>query len=178
MQSVNHGKACDLACQQAFQEIVAAFASEEKSLANLIEAEAERVMHSIKNPQVSLDQFIELNQSIGNILSTLIKREVLMQLKLDLLLRLYADRFNTEAENPVPNEPAEGTAAIPPSQVISTVPPEKKSPYASFPSAAFPSAIFDQRADVSPPIVVRFLIGKKKVRLAKQRPCPLSDKEK
>ncbi|MZP29854.1 hypothetical protein GTO91_09055 [Heliobacterium undosum] len=200
MKSPDHGKSCDSACHQAFRELIVAFASEEKSLASLLEAEAARAQAAAKNAHVGIDQFIELNRSIREILSALLKREVLMQLKLDLLLRWSADTDKPEEQTPLlptSQSPQAPTVPYASGHVVSTVPSKSKPhdasfpdasspgaslsdasfPYASFPSGGFPPSLFAQRADSSPPIVVRFLVGKKRVRLAKKKDWRLPDKE-
>lgn len=88
--------------EDAINLLLASIAFEELGLAHLINAEAEKIQYALGTltevtPEVppTLDELIELNQSVNGVLRSAIKTQMLLQFKLEDSIAASATNNNT-----------------------------------------------------------------------------------
>ncbi len=89
----------DLTLGDSVNLLLASIAYQEFALANLINAEAEKIQYILGtldgqvplNPPATLDKILEVNHSADQTLRDIIKKEILLQLKLDKVLDVPTD---------------------------------------------------------------------------------------
>lgn len=87
----------DLSRDQVINLLLSSIAFEELALAHIVNAEAEKIQsilgtikgQTVKNPK--LDDLLEINKSVGITLRNVIKKEMLLQFKLEDILAIPDD---------------------------------------------------------------------------------------
>jgi len=79
----------NLCREDAINLLLASIALEELGLAHIINAEGEKIQHMLQNNKCSdLDDYLKVNDSVNKSLQTVIKKEMLLQFKLENVLDL------------------------------------------------------------------------------------------
>lgn len=81
----------ELTREQVAHLLLASIAMEELGLAHLLNAEGEKLQKVIHEPHVSHEQLLCLNDSVERMLRTIIRKELLLQMKLEVVLRMIPD---------------------------------------------------------------------------------------
>lgn len=68
--------------------LLSSIALEEISLSHLLNAEGEKLQHFLKNGSNCIDDFLTINESINRTLRTVVKSQLLLQLKLEDVIEL------------------------------------------------------------------------------------------
>ncbi|QGG48575.1 hypothetical protein [Heliorestis convoluta] len=69
--------------EEAITDVIESIALEETALAHLINAEADKIEHYLKSKTICPDKLIALNKTVEQVLKTIIKKEMLLQFKLE-----------------------------------------------------------------------------------------------
>ncbi|WP_207708834.1 hypothetical protein [Heliobacterium mobile] len=72
--------------EEAINDIIESIALEETALAHLINAEAHKVQNAISTDNISIPELTALNKSVRDLMMIVVKKEMLLQFKLELVL--------------------------------------------------------------------------------------------
>jgi len=78
----------ELTREQVVHLLLASIAMEELGLAHIINAEGEKLQYVLAKPCVSTCTLLKVNESVDHLLRTLIHKELLLQMKLELVSKL------------------------------------------------------------------------------------------
>ncbi|WP_234969477.1 MULTISPECIES: hypothetical protein [Alicyclobacillus] len=78
----------ELTREQVMHLLLASIAMEEMGLAHILNAEGEKLQRAMAQPGLSLADLMGLNDAIERMLRTIIRKELLLQMKLDAVLRM------------------------------------------------------------------------------------------
>lgn len=70
--------------EDAIGDIIESIAMEESSLSHIINAESEKIMAVVENPNTTADQLLAINRSVKSTISAITHIEAMLQAKLDL----------------------------------------------------------------------------------------------
>lgn len=70
--------------KDAIGEIIESIAMEESSLSHILNAESEKIMAVVENPNTTAEQLLAINRSVKNTISAITNLESRLQAKLDL----------------------------------------------------------------------------------------------
>lgn len=74
---------------QAVVDLLESIALQEAGLAHIINAEGEKIQAAIQAQDVSIEELISVNESVLDVLTKVIKLELVLELKLEEVIRLY-----------------------------------------------------------------------------------------
>ncbi|MCX7695454.1 MAG: hypothetical protein N2Z71_07115 [Caloramator sp.] len=74
---------------QAVVDILESIALQEAGLAHIINAEGEKIQAALQAQNVSIGELIEVNESVLDVLTKVIKLEIVLELKLEEVIKLY-----------------------------------------------------------------------------------------
>ena len=70
--------------EQAITDIIESVALQETALAHILNAEGEKMQAIIAMPDVTVEQLMQLNQSVTKMINTVTRLEMVLQAKLEL----------------------------------------------------------------------------------------------
>lgn len=70
--------------EDAIGEIIESIAMEESSLSHILNAESEKIMAVVENPNTTVDQLMAINRSVKSTIGAVSRIEAMLQAKLDL----------------------------------------------------------------------------------------------
>lgn len=70
--------------EEAIGEIIESIAMEESSLSHILNAESEKIMAVVGDPDATFDQLMAVNRSVKSTISAISRIESMLQAKLDL----------------------------------------------------------------------------------------------
>lgn len=70
--------------EEAIGEIIESIAMEESSLSHILNAESEKIMSVVENPNVTAAQLLAVNRSVKSTINAITRLESTLQAKLDL----------------------------------------------------------------------------------------------
>lgn len=70
--------------EEAIGEIIESIAMEESSLSHILNAESEKIMAVVENPNATIDQLMAINRSVKSTVGAVTRLESILQAKLDL----------------------------------------------------------------------------------------------
>lgn len=70
--------------EDAIGEIIESIAMEESSLSHILNAESEKIMAVVGNPNSTAEQLLAVNRSVKSTIGTITRLEATLQAKLDL----------------------------------------------------------------------------------------------
>ncbi len=78
----------ELTREQVAHLLLASIAMEELGLAHILNAEGEKLQKAVGDPQLSMEERLGVNEAVERMLRTLIRKELLLQMKLDAVLKM------------------------------------------------------------------------------------------
>ncbi|AEJ44700.1 hypothetical protein TC41_2807 [Alicyclobacillus acidocaldarius subsp. acidocaldarius Tc-4-1] len=78
----------ELTREQVVHLLLASIAMEELGLAHILNAEGEKLQKAVADPQLSMEELLCVNEAVERTLRTLIRKELLLQMKLDAVMRM------------------------------------------------------------------------------------------
>ncbi|WNC14247.1 hypothetical protein [Brevibacillus brevis] len=79
--------------------LLTSIAMEEMSLSQLMNAEGEKIQRFLEREDVSLEEFLRVNQSVERMLRSIVSKQILLQFRLDHVLELES---NSAGREPAP----------------------------------------------------------------------------
>lgn len=76
---------------QAIADLLESIALQEAGLAHIINAEGEKIQKALEIPGVTIEQLVAINQSVLDVLTKVIKLEMVLEFKLEEINRLNFD---------------------------------------------------------------------------------------
>lgn len=94
--------------QESITLLLASIALEEIGLSHILNAEGEKIQRLLQNETVSLEDMLQINRSVERTLRSIIKNQMLLQIKLEDVLDLEQRTSGCEEqEDPETEEPDE-----------------------------------------------------------------------
>lgn len=94
--------------QESITLLLSSIALEEIGLSHILNAEGEKIQRLLQNESVTLDDMLKINRSVERTLRSIIKNQILLQIKLEDILELEERTPENEEQDPsVPEEPYE-----------------------------------------------------------------------
>lgn len=81
--------------------LLTSIAMEEMSLSQLMNAEGEKIQRFLEREDVSLEEFLRVNQSVERMLRSIVSKQILLQFRLDHVLELES---NSAGREPAPDK--------------------------------------------------------------------------
>lgn len=69
---------------EAVGDIIESIAMEESSLSHILNAESEKIMAVVGNPDATADELLAINRSVKNTVGAITRLETILQAKLDM----------------------------------------------------------------------------------------------
>lgn len=70
--------------EDAVGNIIESIAMEESSLSHILNAESEKIMNAVDNPETTADQLLAINRSVKSTINAITRIETMLQAKLEL----------------------------------------------------------------------------------------------
>ncbi|WP_245947291.1 hypothetical protein [Bacillus taeanensis] len=77
--------------EDAINLLLVSIAMEEISLSHILNAEAKKIDTAVQKDTVTIRQLLAINRSVEKVLKNVIKKEMILQFKLENILELEAD---------------------------------------------------------------------------------------
>ncbi|SEF58840.1 hypothetical protein SAMN05660865_00553 [Caloramator fervidus] len=69
--------------EQAISDLLETIALQEAGLAHIINAEGEKIQAAVRKEGVTIDELLKVNQSVSDVLTKVIKMEMMLEFKLE-----------------------------------------------------------------------------------------------
>ncbi len=90
--------------EEAVNLVIASIAMEEIALAHILNAEAEKLQKAIGIAK-SIDELLRVNEDVNNVINSIIKKEMLLQTKLESVFKFIDDEKEKNKKPPCPKPP-------------------------------------------------------------------------
>jgi hypothetical protein len=77
--------------EDAINLLLVSIAMEEISLAHILDAEAKKIDTAVQKETITIRQLLAINRSVDKVLKTIIKKEMILQFKLENILEFEVD---------------------------------------------------------------------------------------
>ncbi|MFS0781696.1 hypothetical protein [Bacillus sp. 1P06AnD] len=85
--------------EEAINLLLASVAMEEMALSHILNAEGEKLQYFLKKCPKSLKDFVVMNESVNQTLRTIVKSQIMLQLKLEDIVLLNKSQLALEDES-------------------------------------------------------------------------------